>query len=475
MSGISCPLHDIARMAPNQIGWMEAGRGYSYPVLHQAARNVQRRLSDEFGLRPGDRVVVCAPPEWRWVPLLYACLRARVMFCPLNTRLPAAARSERAEGLAPALQVCGDGGEPLLAGVPCVRMGDLCDATFLNAGGGGAPELDLEAPATCLYTTGSMGAPRALVHTFEAHYYSALGANRNLPMNHKHRCLLSLPLYHVGGLAMLFRCMMSGTGIVLPDAGQSPADAVLEHRITHISLVPTQLIRMLADPRAPEIARCLQCVLLGGAPIPRELVRRALDAGFPVHPTYGLTETASQVCTTGKITPLAKRLSTDGTVLDHRMVRVNSEGEILVRGHVLAAGQWRDGAVFPLPLENDWLPTGDLGVLEDGCLTVTGRKDNRFISGGENIQPEEIERALLQVTGADTVVVTPLSDAEFGARPAAWVRCAPGELTPEAWSKQLRETLPGYMIPVRYFALPESSGLKPDRAALKAMTSKSSR
>jgi O-succinylbenzoic acid--CoA ligase len=469
MSEISCPLHDIARMAPNQLGWMEGGRGYSYPVLHQAARRIQRRLIDEFGLKPGDRVVVCAPAEWRWVPLLYACLRARVIFCPLNTRLPAAARTERARGLAPALQICADGGEPMLSSVPCLRMGELCDATFLDAGGGGGETLDLEVPATCLYTTGSMGNPRALVHTLEAHYYSALGANRNLPMNHRHRCLLSLPLYHVGGLAVLFRCMMSGTGIVLPEAGQDPADAVLEHRITHLSVVPTQLIRLLADARAPQIGRQLQCVLLGGAPIPRDLVRRALEAGFPVHPTYGMTETASQVCTTGKTTPTAKRQSTDGAVLDHRMVRVNTDGEILVRGHVLAAGEWRDGSVQPLTLENDWLPTGDLGTLEEGYLTVTGRKDNRFISGGENIQPEEIERALQEITGADTVVVTPRADAEFGARPVAWLGLEPEEFEEEEWTAHLREKLPGYMIPVAYRPLPPGSGLKPDRAALREL------
>lgn len=466
MSSISCPLFDMARMAPNQLGWSEGGRGYSYPVLHQAAQQIRHRMVNEFRLTAGDRVVVCAGPEWRWVPLLFACLRIEAVLCPLNTRLPLAALKDRARRLDPVLQICADAGEPQLAGVPCVRIGDLCDASFLDAGGAPPPPLNLEAPATCLYTTGSMGTPRAVVHALEAHYYSALGANRNLPMNHRNRYLLTLPLYHVGGLAVLFRCMMSGTCIVLPEAGRDPVDAVLEHKITHLSLVPTQLIRMLAHPRAAEAGRHLQCVLLGGAPIPRSLVRRALEAGIPVHPTYGMTETASQICTTGKVTPLAKRLSTDGAVLDHRMVRVNADGEIQVRGHVLALGEWRDGAVHPMALENDWLPTGDLGILEDGYLTVTGRRDNRFISGGENIQPEEIERVLQEISGADTVVVTPKPDAEFGARPVAWLRVGDGEFDPGAWTDRLRKILPGYMIPVDYRPLPDDTGLKPDRVRL---------
>lgn len=456
-------------MAPNQIGWHEGGRGYSYPVLHQAAQQIRHRMVHEFGLKSGDRVVVAAEPDWHWLPLLFACLRAEVICCPLNTRLPRAARSERAGYLDPALQVCGDAGEPILPGVPCVRMGELCDASFLDAGGVPPPPLKLETFATCLFTTGSMGHPRALVHTLEAHYYSALGANRNLPMNHRHRYLLSLPLYHVGGMALLFRCMLSGTGLVLPEGGRAMVEEVLAQGITHLSLVPTQLIRMLAHPRVGEAGRQLQCVLLGGAPIPRPLVRQALEAGIPVHPTYGMTETASQICTTGKVTPLSKRLNTDGAVLDHRRVRVAEDGEICVQGHVLARGEWRAGAVHPLVLDQGWLRTGDLGIFEEGYVRVRGRKDNRFISGGENIQPEEIERALLEISGADTVVVTPCPDAEFGARPVAWLRLMEGQMDPAAWSVRLREVLPGYMIPVAYRALPEDMGLKPDRQSLRRL------
>lgn len=466
MSEIVCPLYDMARMAPNQIGWMEGGRGYSYPALHLAAETVRRRLEEEFGVKAGDRVVVTAGAGWRWIPLLFGVLRAGAVLCPLNTRLPEGVLRARAEGLGAAVQICGDTGEPLLAGVPCVRMGDLCEATFLDAGPGVPVRLELERAATCLYTTGSMGRPRALVHALEAHYYAALGANRNLPMNQRHRYLLSLPLYHAGGMSVLFRCVMTGTVVVCPDAGEGVVEAVLRHGITHVSLVPTQLVRMLGDGRCGELRGKMECVLLGGAPIPREAVRRALDAGIPVYPTYGMTETAAQVCTMGRFSPVELRVSTDGAVLDHRLVRISAEGEILVRGHVLPMGEWRDGALRGLALQNDWLATGDLGRLEGGYLTVTGRKDNQFVSGGENIQPEEIERVLAEVTGAETVVVVPVPDAEFGARPAAWLRLD-GEAFAEAeWDRALRERLPGYMIPVRYLRLPESPGLKPDRRDL---------
>lgn len=470
MSGIQCPLYDIARMAPDHPGWMEGDDVYSFPVLHLAARRAARRFQEEFKLQPGDRVVIAAPTEWRWIPLLFGLFRIRAVACPLNTRLPRATLRERAQHLRPALQILGDTGEPLLSGVPCLRLSDLCDATMLGERDPKPVLLDLEAPVTLLYTTGSMGKPRAVVHTLESHYYSALGANRNLPMNPYHRCLLSLPLYHVGGLGVLFRALLSGACLAAPSPGLDVVEAVISTHSTHVSMVPTQLHRFLEHPRAAEAAKLLQVVLLGGAPIPRELVDRALKAGLRVHATYGLTETASQVCTVGRFASPHQRIHSDGDVLQHRSVRVDEAGRIFVKGHILAKGVWGENGIAALPLEDGWYRTGDLGILEQGTLTVTGREDNLFISGGENIQPEEIERALLAITGAAAAVVTPLADPEFGARPLAWIALPDPAARAAEWEARLRERLPGYMIPVAYRELPPDAGLKPDRAALKALS-----
>jgi len=472
MSEILCPLYEISRIAPDHPGWQEGDHVYSFPVLNLAARQAARRFRGEFGLQPGDRVVIAAPTEWRWIPALFALFRVGAIACPLNTRMPHAGLRARAAGLKPALQILGDTGDPILPEVPCVRLSGLCEATMLGERDPAPVTLNLTAPASILYTTGSMGHPLAVVHTLENHYYSALGANRHLPLTTSHRCLVSLPLYHVGGLAQLFRALLGGACLVSPEPGLDPVESVITARVTHLSLVPTQLIRFLAHPRAREAIHLLQGVLLGGAPIPRELVAKALNAGMPVHSTYGLTETASQVCTVGRYAGRAQRESTDGEVLPHRQIKVDENGHILVRGHVLARGQWKDGAIQPLPLEDGWCRTGDLGRLDNGFLTVTGRADLVFISGGENIQPEEIERALLEITGADAVVVTACSDPEFGARPLAWVHLPEGAFTPEAWSQQLRTRLPGYMIPAAYRPMPPAAGLKPDRRALQALSTK---
>lgn len=465
MSEIRCLLHEMSRMAPNHPGCIEGERMYSFPALHVAAREISQRLRREFGVEAGDRVVVTAPPEWRSVAVVFALLRLGAMYCPLNLRQPEGRLRELGQALRPRLQIAGDRGEPPLPGVPCLRLSQLCEATMIGEQERRPLTLDLEQPASILYTTGSMGPPRAVVHTLEAHYYSALGANRHLPLNQHHRCLLSLPLYHVGGLAVIFRCMLAGAALVLPEPGLDLVENVITHKITVLSMVPTQLFRFLAHPRFAEAKKHLAVVLLGGAPIPRALMRQALERGLPVHATYGMTETASQVCTVGRFASAAQRRETDGEVLPHRQVRVEA-GQILVRGHVLACGLWRNGGIEPLPLQDGWYATGDEGRMEDGFLTVTGRRDNQFISGGENIQPEEIERVVMSVLGLEQVVVTPQADAEFGQRPVAWVSADENELQPEMWRERLREFLPGYMLPVAFRSLPPAAGLKPDRKAL---------
>lgn len=199
--------------------------------------------------------------------------------------------------------------------------------------------------------------------------------------------------------------------------------------------------------------------------MPEALLDEAAEAGLPIHTSYGMTETASQVTTTP---PGASRreLRTSGRVLPHRELRVSDDGEILVRGRTLFAG-YLDGESLRDPTDSDgWFRTGDLGSLDEkGYLTVHGRRDNRFVSGGENVQPEEVEAALKRLPGVEEAVVVPVPDEEFGHRPAAFVRGGADALS---LSEELSALLPRFMVPVAFHPWPEdvSSGMKPDRSRL---------
>jgi O-succinylbenzoic acid--CoA ligase len=236
---------------------------------------------------------------------------------------------------------------------------------------------------------------------------------------------------------------------------------------THASLVPTQLQRLLTEDSVPETLQTLRAVLLGGGAMPEALLDAAAGAGLPVHTSYGMTEMSSQVSTTP---PGASRatLRTSGRVLAERELRISEEGEILVRGHTLFLGYLDGGELRDPTDEGGWFHTGDLGSLDDhGYLRVRGRVDNMFVSGGENVQPEEIEEALKRLSGVEDAVVVPVADAEFGYRPAAFVRSG-DEVGGETLSRELAAVLPRFMIPADFHPWPDaaSTDMKPDRTLL---------
>jgi O-succinylbenzoic acid--CoA ligase len=153
--------------------------------------------------------------------------------------------------------------------------------------------------------------------------------------------------------------------------------------------------------------------------------------------------------------------------LPNREISISERGEILVRGETLFAG-YAEGEELDRPLDaGGWFHTRDLGELdEEGYLRVGGRMDNLFISGGENIQPEEVEEALYRLEGVDEAVVVPVPDEEFGARPVAFVRMDDGE--PRDLARELEPVLPRFKIPISFQPWPESArrGMKVDRVSL---------
>jgi len=413
-------------------------------------------------LEPGSRVALYLQRDERYVALVLALIRAGHVACPVSDRLPPRGVAQLLERAACSALISDD--EELLQTVGTDLRKPRPEALLRDSKQREEPtDIPLERPATIIFTSGSTSVPKAALHTFGNHYYNALGSNTNIALRPGNRWLLSLPLYHVGGLSILFRCLLARATVALPEPGAPLAEAIAGLGATYVSLVSTQLLRLL---REEAVLDGLEAVLLGGGPIQASLVDEAFARRLPVHTSYGLTEMASQVTTTPRGASL-KVLRTAGRVLPNREVSISEEGEILVRGETLFAG-YTDGEQLDRPLDaGGWFHTGDLGELEEGgYLRVLGRKDNLFVSGGENIQPEQIEEALCRLEGIDEAVVVPVPDEVFGARPVAFVRMedrGPRELAPE-----LEEVLPRFKIPISFHLWPERArrGMKEDRAAL---------
>jgi o-succinylbenzoate---CoA ligase len=413
-------------------------------------------------LEPGSRVALYLPKGERYVTLMLAVIRAGHVACPVSDRLPPRGVAQLLERTACAALISDDDDLLRSAGAGLYRWkpGPLLEDRQC----GESADLPLERPATIVFTSGSTGTPKAALHAFGNHYYNALGSNTNIMLRPGDRWLHSLPLFHVGGISILFRCLLAGATIALPGHEAPIGESIADLGATHVSLVSTQLMRLLREDT--KLAG-LKAVLMGGGPVSASLVDEALSRGLPIHTSYGLTEMASQVTTTPPGAP-PEALHTAGRVLPEREVRIAQDGEILVRGATLFAGYVADGTLNRSLDSDGWFHTGDLGELdESGYLRVLGRKDSLFVSGGENIQPEEIEEALSALPGVEAAVVVPVDDPEFGQRPVAFVRMEDGSTVDLA--PRLEKVLPRFKIPIAFYAWPqESGGMKVDRAAFRA-------
>ena len=304
-------------------------------------------------------------------------------------------------------------------------------------------------------TSGSTGEPKLALLTLDRFITSARGAIDLCPLAVEDCWYLSLPLFHVGGLGIVFRSLLAGSSIGIPSSLQSIilADAT---SVTHLSLVPTQLHRLMRDRRGVESLRRQKAVLLGGAPIGSHLCREALSQGIALMPTYGLTEMASLVTLEREPHSNASGQVSVGTAVPGREVSISEEGEILVRGQTLFAGYLDEAGITPGVDNQGWFHTRDLGSRGPrGELFITGRADSQFISGGENIHPEMIEIALASIAPIVAACVVPTPDEEFGARPVAFVVCDGGELNQIEVQERLRSSLPGYAIPVEIRVAPQ--------------------
>ncbi|MDP3940339.1 MAG: AMP-binding protein, partial [Deltaproteobacteria bacterium] len=237
----------------------------------------------------------------------------------------------------------------------------------------------------------------------------------------------------MGGLAIILRAVLFGGAVVVADRFDEAIYLRLlrEQRVTHLSVVATMLERLYAAVSSDDTFASLRCVLLGGGPAPEELVEASLARGVPVSPTYGLTECASQVAT---LPPglLASHWDSVGTAIpgvniriareDGGMADADEEGEICVAGAVVTAGYWNRPGETARALRNGWLHTGDRGRMDAaGAITVLARESDLILSGGENVYPAEVERALLVHPDVADAAVLGMPDDRWGAVPVALV------------------------------------------------------
>ena len=313
-----------------------------------------------------------------------------------------------------------------------------------------------------LFTSGSSGTPKAVVHSFFGLWSSAEFSHGNIPFLSGHRWLQSLFLWHIGGLMIPIRALYGGASIVEKDPNMNIGSQVRRDQITHLSVVATQLHDILQEDHD---LRSLIGVLVGGGTIPSKLVQRSHQRTIPIHTTYGMTELGSQLCTTPPKSSL-QMLKSAGIPLGDWRIQISPEKEIQVQGSPLFLGYWNGHSIEDPRDEDGWFATNDRGTLKNGRLYLAGRVDQMFISGGENIHPEEIETVLHDL-GIFSIVI-PVPDDRYGERPVAFVLA---DLSPDVVQQidlAFSTYLPKFKRPDAILSWPqEVDTYKPSRRALR--------
>ncbi len=468
--------------SPDALALIIGEERWTYAELEGLVNGVYDRLR-QAGVQPGDFVAVLLPNNLAYVCLIHALARLGAVLVPLNTRLTPVELQWQLDHMGCDWLIYGE--ETAETAKNCaaklgigkievgdLEIGDLTQPSISNL------QYSIANLQAVVFTSGTSGRPKGVTLTFTNHFYSAMGSAYRLGVLPDDLWLSCLPLYHVGGLAVIFRSCVYGTAVDLhPRFNLEEINRSLDGKpITLISLVPTMLRRLLQS--RDHWPASLRLILLGGTAAPPELVKKANSlprknihhSPFPlVAPTYGLTEAASQVATM-RPEAVMQKLGSVGKPLLFTQVKIVAEdgrerpsgkyGEIVVTGPTVTPGYFdKDGkseigdspqsSIANLQSSTSTIHTGDIGYLdEDGDLWVVQRRTDLIVTGGENVYPAEVEAVLRKHTAVAAACVVGIDDPEWGQKVAALiVPQAPDAVTAEALIVWCRERLAGYKIP----------------------------
>ncbi len=337
----------------------------------------------------------------------------------------------------------------------------------------------LDEVATIMYTSGTTGYPKAVLQTFGNHYASAVSSLSNLGLGRDDRWLCVLPLYHIGGLSIVFRSLVSGLSVYLQEqfSVRTAHEVIGAYHVTIASVVATMLQRMMAEE--PSYPATFRGMLLGGGPAPHALLETCRDQQVAVFQTYGMTETCSQFATLAPVDVFRKFGSAGKPMagcqvrivgFDKKCCALFEKGEICVKGPIVT-GQYLYGEKSD-HFEDGWFYTGDIGYIdEEGYLFVLDRRSDLIVSGGENVYPAEVEAVLLSHPAVVEAGVVGADDEQWGEVPVAFVVTTGGDVELlQGLQAFCSEQMARYKVPKQFYfksALPRNGAGKLLRRTLK--------
>jgi O-succinylbenzoic acid--CoA ligase len=492
------PVARRAETTPERLALLDADRDRSWS--YRAYDDLVTAYADAVRTRGANTVAVLASASPAVAALSLAAFRGACRLALLHRPDARPQHQAKLDRVDPDLLVCGpETRETALAvtddgaSCPVATVGAESDGTLESvadpseavpsaAGSSASADAGASAGEIVLFTSGTTGEPQGVRLTAVNCLASAVGSAFRLGIESDQRWLAPLSMAHTGGLMPAYRCALYGTTVVVdgPFDRTDTAAAIDDAQITTVSLVPTMLERLLDAEWTPPDH--LETVLLGGAAASPDLIERCEGLDVPVYPTYGATETASQVATATPTEAFAHEgtvgrplLFTDLDVVDGTGAPCppGEVGEIVVSGPTVTPG-YLDGAATERAFDDRGrFHTRDRGYRDaDGRLWVTGRLDDRIVTGGEVVQAEAVEAVLRSIDGVEAAAVVGVPDPEWGERVGALVVPADpdGGVSLDVIHEACRERLADYERPKTIAlvdALPRTPSGTVDRDAVR--------
>ncbi|MEM1327131.1 MAG: long-chain fatty acid--CoA ligase [Bacteroidota bacterium] len=489
-----------AMYSPNKVAFKEeeTGRSLTFYELNRLGNRLAHQLTEVYQIRKGDRIAVLSENRLEYLLLFVAAQKTGCILVPMNYRLASAEIDYLFQNATPKLLIVEAQFQPKVenttAAIPFQiskeALQDFCDPMIEKETDLHSPSIGLQPddPIFILYTSGTTGFPKGALYTHGMLFWNSINTAMSLIVNAGSRAVNCLPPFHTGGWNVLttpffhhggFTCLMRSF-----DA-QKVLEVIEKERITIFMGVPTML-RIIVDLPEFETAdlSSLLYVIVGGEPMPLSLIEKWHNKGVPVRQGFGMTEVGPNLTSlhqddaTRKMGSIGRPnfyVETKIVNAEGEACAANEAGELLLRGPMVTPGYWQNEVATQKAFQNHWFRTGDrVRQDEEGYLFVVDRIKNMYISGGENVYPAEVERAILRHPKISEVVVIGVPHDKWGEVGKAFV--VSDEALSEAEVLDFCQTrLAKFKVPksVRFLAaLPKSDTGKIDRKVLKGVVAR---
>ncbi len=462
MISIGCPITKSSKNFPEATSITSDTNELSFKNLNILVETIAKNLL-ERGVSRDTRLAILSKNSPNMLATIFAAQRIGATSCLLN------------------LQLTKDNWESQLIQAQCAKvigeeeyLLELSDLTIeklkfeeitkaTNSALVISSELDSSQESIIIFTSGSTGHNKGVRLTVGNLIASAEASNQLTKLTLGDTWGVSLPMYHLGGLGIVYRTLIAGaTSRFLTDFSANTLHLLLQkNSLTHISVVPTTLSSLIEkaneDSLGDRLLGPLKCAILAGAASSKTLLDTIIKHNLPILSAWGMTETTAH-CTCLSLNDEKEKIKSVGKPFHHTKIKIINDhgqevtqgqtGEILVQGPTVFMGYLDEEQTKNL-IQDGWLHTGDLGMLDSSDnLNIVGRKDDMIISGGENIHTSEIEKYAKAIEGVQDCAVIPIPHEKWGQRPIILIEPRSGAmLTEEFITEVLKSKLAKIKVP----------------------------